>query len=197
MIFIGLTGGIGAGKSFVASCFKKLGAGVFDADFIVHQLYKTDESIINYAEKNFPGSVVNCEINRTVLSKYFLAYDEIWIKFQSLVHSAVQRKLEIFLADEKKINRKISVLDVPLLLESEFHLYCNLIVFVHVDSIVQEQRLSKRNINREKLNFISSIQLPIELKRKASDFIINANLSKEYVLFQIKEMLNLLERDQL
>ncbi len=75
-MIISLTGGIGVGKSFVANCFQEFGAVVFDADSVVHQLYKVDKSIISYAEKNFPGVVVNGEIDRTVLSKYFLAYDE-------------------------------------------------------------------------------------------------------------------------
>lgn len=189
-MIIGLTGGIGAGKSFVASCFKKLGAAVFDADYVVHQLYKVDKDIINYVEKNFHGVVINGEIDREMLSKYFLAYDESWIKFQSLVHSAVLYKLELFLAHEKKFNRKLLILDFPLLLETKFHLYCNFIIFVHVESALQEQRLSKRNIDKEKLNLMYKVQLPIEVKRELSDSIINTSLSRKHVFFQVKEIVD-------
>ncbi|WP_341818396.1 dephospho-CoA kinase [Wolbachia endosymbiont (group B) of Ennomos erosarius] len=178
-MIIGLTGGIGVGKSFVANCFQEFGAAVFDADSVVHQLYKVDKSIISYAEKNFPGVVVNGEIDRTVLSKYFLAYDENWKQFQSLVHAVVRNELELFIAKEIKIDRKLLVLDVPLLLETKFYLYCNLIVFVHADSVVQAQRLNERNIDKEKLNLISNVQLSIEEKRKMSDFIIDTSVSKE------------------
>ncbi|APR99162.1 dephospho-CoA kinase [Wolbachia endosymbiont of Folsomia candida] len=189
-MIIGITGGIGIGKSFVASCFEKLGAAVFDADSVVHQLYKVDKGIISHAEKNFPGVVIDGEINRAVLSKYFLAYDKNWIKFQSLVHSAVLCKLELFIECEKKINRKFLVLDLPLLLETNIHLYCDLIIFVHANSAVQNQRLSERNIGKEKLNLISKIQLPIEVKRKASDFIINTDVSEEEVFSQVKKIVD-------
>ncbi len=118
-MIIGLTGGIGVGKSFIANCFKEFGAAVFDADFIVHQLYRVDKNIISYAEKNFPGAIVNGEIDKTVLSKYFLDYDENWKQFQSLVHSAVRNELEIFIAQDKEIDRKFLVLDVPPLLKPE------------------------------------------------------------------------------
>ncbi|MDD9331880.1 MAG: dephospho-CoA kinase [Wolbachia sp.] len=189
-MIIGLTGGIGVGKSFVASCFEKLGAAVFDADFIVHQLYETNKDIVDYAEKYFPKSVTGRKIDRTELSKYFLDYDENWIEFQSLVHSAVLNKLDFFLADEKKINKKLLILDVPLLLETKFRLYCNFIIFVHANSAVQDQRLSGRNLDKEKLNLISKVQLPIEEKRKLSDFIIDANVNKECVFSQVKKIVN-------
>ncbi|UPA55540.1 dephospho-CoA kinase [Wolbachia pipientis] len=189
-MIIGLTGGIGVGKSFVASCFQEFGAAVFDADSVVHQLYKVDKSIISYAEKNFPGAVVNGEIGGTVLSKYFLVYDENWKQFQSLVHSAVLRELEFFIAKEKKIDRKLLVLDVPLLLETKFHSYCDLIIFIYADSVVQAQRLNERNIDKEKLNLIFNVQLSIEEKRKMSDFIINTSVSKEYVFSQVKDIVD-------
>ncbi|TVS90568.1 dephospho-CoA kinase [Wolbachia pipientis] len=189
-MIIGLTGGIGVGKSFVASCFQEFGAAVFDADSVVHQLYRVDKSIISHAEKIFPGVVVNGEIGRTVLSKYFLAYDENWKQFQSLVHSAVLRELEFFIAKKKKIDRKLLVLDVPLLLETKFHSYCDLIIFIYADSVVQAQRLNERNIDKEKLNLIFNVQLSIEEKRKMSDFIIDTSVSKEYVFSQVKDIVD-------
>lgn len=189
-MIIGLAGGIGVGKSFVANCFKEFGAAVFDADSVVHQLYKVDKSIISYAKENFLGGVVNGEIDKEVLSKYFLVHDENWKQFQSLVHSAVQNELEIFIAQEKETDRKLLVLDISLLLETRFRLYCNIIVFVHADSAVQAQRLNERNIDKEKLDLISNIQLPIAEKRQMSDFTIDNSASKEHVFSQIKDIVD-------
>ncbi|KLT21619.1 dephospho-coa kinase [Wolbachia endosymbiont of Armadillidium vulgare str. wVulC] len=189
-MIIGLTGGIAVGKSFVANCFKEFDAIVFDADSVVHQLYKVDENIISYAEEKFPGVVVNGKIDKTVLFEYFLAYDENWKQFQSLVHSAVRNELEIFIAQEKKTDRKLLVLDIPLLLETRFRLYCDFIVFIHADSIVQAKRLSERNMDKEKLDLMSSIQLPIEEKRQMSDFIIDTSAN---VFSQVKDIINSLD----
>ncbi|MFV1011472.1 dephospho-CoA kinase [Wolbachia endosymbiont of Nasonia vitripennis] len=190
-MIIGLTGGIAVGKSFVANCFKEFGAALFDADSVVHQLYKVDKNIISYAEEKFPGVVVNGKIDRAVLSEYFLAYDENWKQFQSLVHSVVRNELEIFIAQEKKNDRKSLVLDIPLLLETRFRLYCDFIVFIHADSAVQAQRLSERNMDKEKLNLMSSIQLPIEEKRQMSDFIIDTSANVFSQVKKIVDSLNL------
>ncbi|WP_343289125.1 dephospho-CoA kinase [Wolbachia endosymbiont of Encarsia formosa] len=189
-MIIGLTGGIAVGKSFVANCFKEFGAALFDADSVVHQLYKVNKNIISYAEEKFPGVIVNGEIDRAVLSKYFLAYDENWKQFQSLVHSAVHSELAIFIAQEKETDRKLLVLDIPLLLETRFRLYCDFIVFIHADSTVQAQRLSERNMDKKKLDLMSSIQLPIEEKKQMSNFIIDTSAN---VLSQVKDIINSLD----
>ncbi|MGL9682008.1 MAG: dephospho-CoA kinase [Wolbachia sp.] len=189
-MIIGLAGEIGVGKSFVANCFKEFGAAVFDADSVVHQLYKVDKNIMNYAKENFSGVVVNGEIDKEVLFKYFLVHDENWMQFQSLVHSAVQNELAIFIAQKKKTDEKLLVLDVPLLLETRFCLYCNFIIFIHADTAVQPQRLNERNMDKEKLDRISNIQLPIIEKRLMSDFIIDNSASKEHVISQIKDIVD-------
>ncbi|MDX5518082.1 MAG: dephospho-CoA kinase, partial [Wolbachia endosymbiont of Andrena agilissima] len=52
------------------------------------------------------------------------------------------------------------------------------------------QRLNERNIDKEKLNLISDVQLSIEEKRKMSDFIIDTSVSKEYVFSQVKDIVD-------
>ncbi|MDG7055950.1 MAG: dephospho-CoA kinase [Wolbachia endosymbiont of Meromenopon meropis] len=189
-MIIGLIGGIGVGKSFVANCFKKLGAAVFDADSVVHKLYEKDKRIIDYAKENFPGGVISSRIDKKILSKYFLAYDKNWKRFQSLVHSTVQSKLEIFVAYKRKINKKLIILDIPLLLEIIPNLYWDIIIFVYANNAIQVQRLNKRNINKEKLNLISNLQLPTEQKRQMSNFTIDNSTSKEHVILQIKNIID-------
>ncbi len=95
-----------------------------------------NKGIISYTEENFPIVVVNGEIDRTVLSKYFLAHDENWKQFQSLIHSTVQNELGFFIAQEKKTDKKLLILDIPLLLETKLYLYCDSIVLIHVDNII-------------------------------------------------------------
>lgn len=192
-MIIGLTGAIGAGKSFVARCFKNLDAAVFDADSIVHQLYREDQDIINYAKKNFPEAVIQDKIDRVILSKYFLAYDENWTEFQSLVHSVIKQKLELFINAEK--NKGLLILDIPLLFEAKFHLYCSHIIFVSVNENARNQRLNERNMDKKVLDLISNIQLPVEEKKKISNFIIYTDESEEDVFLQVKEIVDSLNLD--
>ncbi|WP_010406699.1 dephospho-CoA kinase, partial [Wolbachia endosymbiont of Nasonia vitripennis] len=137
----------------------------------------------------------NGKIDRAVLSEYFLAYDENWKQFQSLVHSVVRNELEIFIAQEKKNDRKSLVLDIPLLLEpKQDSVYIAILLFlslIHADSAVQAQRLSERNMDKEKLNLMSSIQLPIEEKRQMSDFIIDTSANVFSQVKKIVDSLNL------
>lgn len=189
-MIIGITGEIGSGKTFVSECFKKLGAAIFNADSIVNHLYREDKKIKNYAEKNFPGVIVNEGVNKLKLSKHFLSYDEKWVAFEALVHCAVLQKLKVFLAREREINRKFVILDIPLLLEKKIH--CDAMIFVYVNQAIRYQRLNKRNINKEKLKLIQDIQTSAELKRKLSTFIINTGTNRGYVFLQVKEIINIL-----
>lgn len=192
-MIIGLTGAIGAGKSFVAKCFKNLDAAVFDADSIVHQLYREDQDIINYAKKNFPEAVIQGEIDRAILSKYFLTYDENWKEFQSLVHSVIKHKLELFISAEK--NKGLLILDIPLLFEAKFHLYCSHVLFVSASENARNQRLNERNMDKKVLDLMSNIQLPVEEKKKMSNFIIYTDTCEEDVFLQVKGIVDSLNLD--
>ena len=191
-MIIGITGEIGSGKTFVSECFKKLGAAIFNADSVVNHLYKGDEKIKSYAKKFFPEVIVNEGMNKLKLSKYFLSYDEKWIAFEALVHYAVLQKLKIFLARERKINRKFIILDIPLLLEKKIHFYCDAMIFVYVNQAIRYQRLNKRNINKEKLELMQNIQTSAQLKRKLSSFTISTGTNRGYVFLQIKEIIKIL-----
>ncbi len=189
MIILGLTGTIGAGKSFVASCFQKLGAAIFDADAIVHKIYLSDKSIINLAKSYFPDAVIGEAIDRSILIKYFFQYDEKWRIFESVVHSLVLKKQNNFIARERKNNSKFVVLDVPLLLETKSHHLCNFIIFVTINPKLQDQRLKKRNFTQKKLSLITKRQLTCQIKYKLSNFVINTSLSKGYTFSQVKQII--------
>ncbi|WP_346268843.1 dephospho-CoA kinase [Wolbachia endosymbiont of Howardula sp.] len=192
-MIIGLTGGMGVGKTFIASCFAQLGASVFYADDTVHSLYKTDKKIIDYARTYFVDTIINNEINRNKLSQYFLLYDETWKRFQSLVHTTVLNKLNVFIDNISNQDNALIVLDIPLLLETQFHLYCNLILFVHVDYSLQLQRLHSRHININYLKLVNYLQLPSKAKRKMSTYAIDGSLNKHHIFFQVQNIVHALD----
>ncbi|VVC46521.1 Dephospho-CoA kinase,P-loop containing nucleoside triphosphate hydrolase, partial [Cinara cedri] len=98
-------------------------------------------------------------------------------------------KLRFFLAQERRVGREFLILDIPLLLETKFHSDCNFIIFVHANRLIQNQRLSRRNVDEKKLTLMCSSQLSLRLKRKLSNFTINTGVNKGYVFSQVKEVL--------
>lgn len=190
MIVLGLTGAIGVGKSFVANCFQKFGAAIFDADAVVHKIYRSDKSIINLAQNYFPDAVVDGSISRLVLRKYFFQYGKKWKIFESKVHSLVLEKQNDFLIEEKKKNSKLVVLDVPLLVEIKSHYLCDFIIFVTTDLKLQNKRLAKRNLTVKELDLFAKRQFTHHIKRKLSNFTINTSFSKKYTFLQIRKIIN-------
>ncbi|WP_339045769.1 dephospho-CoA kinase [Candidatus Mesenet endosymbiont of Agriotes lineatus] len=195
MIILGLTGAIGVGKSFVASCFQRFGAAIFDADATVHKIYQSDELIINLARDYFPDAVVDGAISRSILRKHFFQYSEKWQIFESKIHSLVLEKQNDFLIEEKKKNSKLVVLDVPLLIETKSHYECDFIIFVTVDSKLQNKRLIKRNLTAKEIDLFAKRQLAYHIKHKLLDFTINTSFNKGYTFSQVREIIDCVTRN--
>ncbi|WP_339048170.1 dephospho-CoA kinase [Candidatus Mesenet endosymbiont of Phosphuga atrata] len=190
MIILGLTGAIGVGKSFVASCLQKFGAAIFDADAMVHKIYQSDKSIINLARDYFPDAVIDGSISRSMLRKYFFQYSEKWQIFESKVHSLVLEKQNDFLIEERKKSSKLAVLDVPLLVETKSHHLCDFIIFVTADLQLQNKRLTKRSLTTKEIDLFSKRQLTYHIKHKLSDFTINTSFNKGYTFAQVREIID-------
>ena len=116
MIRIGILGDIGSGKSFVA---KHFGFPVFNADYEVGNLYKKDIKIFNKLKSTLPKYFLSFPINKNQVSSAILANDHNLKKIIKIVHLEIRKKLNIFLKKNK--NKKIVILDIPLLLENKIN----------------------------------------------------------------------------
>ncbi|WDM85645.1 dephospho-CoA kinase [Ehrlichia sp. JZT12] len=190
MVIFGLTGGIGSGKSLVASYFRKFfRAAVFDADKVVHELYNFDKNVIELVKLYFPDSVNNGVVDRSSLKNHFFAYSQLWIKFQSALHLRVLEKQRDFISLHNRRLTKYAVLDVPLLIESNFHNHCSFIIHIKTSKLLQKQRVLKRGVLQKEFEFINMVQLSENNRRKFSDFSIKTGLGAGYILFQIKRIM--------
>ncbi|GAT75139.1 dephospho-CoA kinase [Ehrlichia ruminantium] len=189
MIILGLTGGIGSGKSLVASYFNRfVKAVVFDADNVVNNLYNFDNNVIELVKSYFPTSVNNGVVDKNDLKHYFLLYDDLWIKFQSELHSIVWKIQKNFILSNSRRVTKYVVLDVPLLIEANYHNCCDFIIHIKANSILQRQRLLKRGMSRHEFELISRLQLSDNDRKRLSDFTIRTGLSKNFVVSQVKDI---------
>jgi dephospho-CoA kinase len=171
MIKLGLTGSIGMGKSTVAAMFAEEGVPVFDADAAVHRLQGPEGALVAEIETHFPGTTGPGGVNRTALSERVLAEPEALRLLESLVHPAVAREREGFLAANAAA--PVLVLDIPLLFEAGGWREVDKIAVVSAHADIQRARvLARPGMTSEKLERILARQLPDSEKRARADFVI-------------------------
>jgi dephospho-CoA kinase len=171
MIKLGLTGSIGMGKSTVAAMFADEGVPVFDADAAVHRLQGPAGALVAAIESHFPGTTGPEGVNRTALSERVLGEPQALRLLESLVHPAVAREREAFLAAHAAA--PVVVLDIPLLFEAGGWRDVDKIAVVSAPPDVQRARvLARPDMTAEKFENVLARQLPDSEKRARADFVI-------------------------
>ena len=185
MIRIGILGNIGSGKSFVA---KNFNYPIFNADQEVAKIYKSDKKIFYKLNKILPKYITDFPVNKKKISEAILNNNINLIKIVKIVHKEIRKKLNIFLKKNK--SKKIVILDIPLLLENKINRKKDILIFVDSKKKDILKRLKKRkNFNYKILNKFQSIQLPANIKKTKSQFIIKNDFKKKTVKVQINHIL--------
>ena len=185
MIRIGLLGDIGSGKSYVA---KNFGYPVFNADYEVSQLYKNDKKIFIKLKKILPKFIRIFPVDKMQISDAILANDHNLKKIIKIIHREIRKKMFVFLKKNK--NKKIIVLDIPLLLENKLNRKKDVLVFVDSKKSDILKSLKKRvNFNKKLYNRFKKIQLPLDYKKKKSNFVIKNKFTKKSVKSGVTEIL--------
>ena len=185
MIRIGILGDIGSGKSFVA---KNFGYPVFNADYEVSKLYQSNKKVFYKLNKKLPKYIYSFPINKKEISKAILANKSNLNKIVKIVHLEVRKKMNIFLRKNK--NKKIVILDIPLMLENKINSKKDILVFVESKKSDILKRLKKRNnFNKQLFRKFKNIQLSPNYKKKKSKFIIKNDFSKKTVKRAIRNIL--------
>ena len=177
MIRIGILGDIGAGKSFVA---KKFGQPIFNADDEVALLYQKNKKIFNKLKKKLPKYIHSFPVDKKEISKAILVNKNNLGKIIKIVHIEIRKRLNIFLNKNK--NKKIVILDIPLLLENKINNKKDILIYVESKkSMIQKQLKKRKNFNQKLLKKFKSIQFPISYKKKKSQFIIKNDFTQKTI----------------
>ena len=186
MIRIGILGDIGSGKSYVA---KQFGYPVFNADQEVGKLYKKNRNIFIKLKKALPKYIYKFPINKNEITKAILDSNTNLKKIIKIVHLEVRKKMNIFIKRNK--NKKVVILDIPLLLENKINQKKDILVFVEARKSEIIKRLKKRNnFNSRLFKKFKDIQFPLAYKKKKSMFVIKNNFTKKIVDKSVKNILN-------
>ena len=185
MIRIGILGDIGSGKSFVAKSF---GYPVFNADNEVGKLYKNNKKIFIKLNKALPKYITQFPIKKQEITRTILANKNSLRKIIKIIHPEIRKRMNIFIKKNKK--KKLIVLDIPLLLENKINRKKDILIFVESKKGEILKRLKKRkNFDKQIINKFRKIQLPLDYKKKKSEFIIKNNFTKRFIKKQIKYIL--------
>ncbi len=188
MIIAGLTGSIGMGKSTTAAMFIKRGVPVHDADAVVHALYEGEAA--DKIEAEFPGTVTNGRVDRSILAKHVVGKPEAMKKLESIVHPLVAAKRDEFLAAHRKNEEPLVILDIPLLFETGGDSLVDWIIVVTASAETQRKRvLSRPDMNPEKFEAILARQVPDSEKRKRADFLIDTDQGMEAARHQVQHII--------
>lgn len=199
MYLIGLTGGMGSGKSTVADCLRSNGIPVIDADVIAHKIMN-EESTLDKIHKIFGKNVFDKDgsLNKVKFSSVLFTNTVKRKKLNEFVHPKVWT--EMMNETEKYVTKgsKVIFLDVPLLIESGWHTRVNETWLVKADYNERIARLRLRtNLSTEEIKKRIEIQMPESEKEEYADKIINNDGTIEETGKQvIEELQKIIEKTE-
>ena len=181
MIVVGLTGGIGMGKSTAAAIFRRARIPVFDADAAVHALQAPGGAALPAIAAAFPGTVAQGVLDRAALRRAVIGRPEAFGLLERILHPMVRALERRFLAGARRGGARVAVLDIPLLLETGGDRRVDKVVVVSAPRAVQFARVARRRkMTAEQIALIIARQMPDAEKRRRADIVVSTGLSRHH-----------------
>lgn len=185
---IGLTGGIGSGKSTVAKLLIENGHTVIGADDLVKEIYQKPTSI-EFVSKNFPTAFESGKINFKTLRQLAFGDDQHRKKLEGMIYPQLEEALKTSISKLSPMPEYIFY-DVPLLFERGLDTKVDLKVVIYVSRDIQLERLTKRDgINRELAQKIIDQQWPIERKKNLAHYVIDNQSTPEQLITEVRKFI--------
>lgn len=171
---VGLTGGIGCGKTTVSNLFQAHGVPVIDADIVSRQVVQPGSPCLNAITEHFGADILleSGELNRSLLRQKVFSNTEEKAWLNNLLHPAIRQKI---LSELAEVQSAYAILVAPLLLENGLEQYVQRVLVIDVPESVQLKRtLARDNSSEQQVKAIMAAQLPRrERLQRADDVITN------------------------
>jgi dephospho-CoA kinase len=185
---VGLTGGVGSGKSTVAAILRELGAAVVDADEASHAVYEPGTPGFAAVVREFGDSFVrDGRIDRKALGELVFRDADALQRLNAIVHPLVRDWMALRTAEAVERGAEVVVQDVPLLFENGLDELFPTVVLVWVPSEVQVERLvGGRGFTPERAREVIAAQMPIDEKRGRATHVIDNTGTLESTRAQVE-----------
>lgn len=199
MIIVGLTGGLGTGKSTVTNLFRELGAYVVDWDELARRATCPRSKAWKVITEQFGTEILDDDltINREKLARIVFSDKRKLAELERIVHP------EVFKEDERITDEIASrdpdaviIKDIPLLFEVGRHMCVDKVIVVSASRRTQLRRLREKGVTREEARSRMKSQLPLEDKTKAADFVIDNDGPLEETRRQVENLYSLLRSER-
>ena len=191
MIIIGITGGVGAGKSTVLDFLaEKYQAYVMKADEIGHLVMEPGQECYEPVIALFGKQIIKDDktIDRRQVSDVVFSHPDMLERLNEIIHPAVKRYIRRQLELKRQQGQKICVVEAALLLEDHYQEFCDTIWYIHTDQEIRIRRLMEnRGYTREKSISIIASQAPEEFFRANADYVVVNNTDLKETWQQIEE----------
>jgi len=192
MKLIAITGSIGCGKTTISKIIRNCGYVVFDVDAWVRRLYYKKSFIAKIIDI-FPTTFENGVFDKRKLRNLVFNNKSELKKLEDLIHPFLRVYLKSVI---KRCSKKEDCffIDVALLYEMNWDIYCDFVVVADVDYEIQKKRVMLRdNISAEDFDKINNVQMSNEQKKKMADFVINTDKSSNLLKLDVIKMIDLCE----
>lgn len=183
MRIIGLTGGIGMGKSTAAAAFQRARIPVFDADAAVHRMQAKGGRAVKAIGAAFPGTVRAAAVDRAALRQAVLNDRGALARLERILHPMVEAEERAFVGRARRAGARAVVLDIPLLFEVKGDERVDTIVVVSAPPSIQVHRVRlRRRMSTADIQAVIARQMPDRDKRRRADLVVRTGLSRHHTL---------------
>lgn len=187
MLTLGVTGGLGSGKSTACKIFQLLGCEIFDADEEAKNILFSSDVVKIRLVENFGQTILSDgKIDKITLSEIVFQNQSNQQILNHIIHPLVT---EAFLSRKKSIQKQIYIMDAALLFEANLQQYFDKIILIYTDKNIRVERaLSRGNLNREQIEYRMNLQMYEEEKMQLADIVIFNNGSEAELKNKITEL---------
>jgi dephospho-CoA kinase len=188
MKVLGLTGGIGSGKSMVASMFAQLGADVIDADRLARQVVEPGQPALKEIATAFGTEILlpDGRLDRGKLARIIFADPVARGTLNAITHPRIRERMDAEIS-VRRSRAGVLVVDIPLLYENDRTRAVETVIVVWVDPKTQLRRLQERDgLSVEDARQRIAAQMPLDAKRARADVVIDNSGSREKTRRQVE-----------
>ncbi len=171
MLIVGLTGGLGTGKSTVAAMFAKHGAVVIDADAITRDLLQPGKKCFKKVAKLFPDAILSSRLDRQALASIVFQDSHNLKQLTDLLHPQAFKEIQKRISLNR--NKPLIILDVPLLFEAGWEKIVDTTVAVKALRRQLTARLKRKGFSSRDITRRLQAQMPLSEKVRRADIVIN------------------------